>query len=59
MQTIQLPYGQNNQTLHIAASRLAAVLRPQRALKAKATQEAMVQAALEYPIASRRLSELA
>ena len=59
METILLPYGRENQTLHIEASRLAAVLRPQREIKAKASQETMVQAALEYPIASERLCELA
>ncbi len=60
MQAIDLPYGKGTVTLHVEESRLMGVLRPSHTPgKDALDQEALVTQALEHPIASRRLCELA
>lgn len=59
MATIQIPYGKTAQTLHVADERLRAVLRPNHADCAEYDQSAIVRAALENPVASPRLCQLA
>ncbi len=59
MAAIRIPYGKGIQTLNIEDSRLAAVLEPRHMPAAEADQSALVQNALENPIASARLCELA
>lgn len=59
MATIQIPYGKSTQTLHVADERLRAVLRPNHADCAEHDQSAIVRAALENPVASPRLCQLA
>ena len=59
MASIRIPYGTDAQTLHVADSRLAAVLTPRHMPVVQSDQCAIVQSALENPIASPRLCELA
>jgi len=59
IETICLPYGRGIQKLHIDAARLAAVLRPNREAQENVSQEYAVQSALEHPIASQRLCDMA
>ena len=59
MKTINLPYGHEKQILHVEDSRLKAVLAPAHGQKQSETQQAIVQSALENPIGTPRLCELA
>lgn len=59
MHVINIPYSHGYQTLHIEKSRLAAVLQPNRVQKASESEEEIVKRALENPIASYRLCEMA
>lgn len=59
MATISIPYGKGAQTLEVEDSRLRAVLVPRRGPSRTGGQSAIVQAALENPIGSARLCELA
>jgi len=59
MKTIELPFGHGKQILHVEDSRLKAVLTPAHGEKQDETQQALVQAALENPIGTPRLCELA
>ena len=57
--TVSIPFGKGAQTLHIPDSRLRAVLTPRHASHSAAEESALVQSALEHPIASPRLCDLA
>lgn len=59
MKTIELPYGHGKQTLHIAQERLQAVLAPSHAASGSGTQQEIVRHALENPIGTPRLCDLA
>ena len=59
MAAIQIPYGKTHLTLNIADERLAGVLRPAAGEKAKQSEQELVIHALENPIGSPRVSELA
>ncbi len=59
MKAIQIPYGKETQTLHVADEQLQAVLTPRHPAAASLSQEALVRQALENPIGSPRLRELA
>ena len=59
METISLPYGREKQALCVEKSRLSAVLVPEHPQYDSLTEEERVQAALENPIESERLCELA
>ena len=59
MAEIRIPYGKGAQTLRVEDNRLAAVLAPRHMPTAESDQSAIVQSALENPIASPRLCELA
>ena len=59
METILLPYGREKQTLHVDGTRLSAVLVPNHPRYGNLSEEELVQAALENPIESERLCELA
>ncbi len=59
MATIEIPYGKTKQTLTVPDARLQAVLRPQHDASANADQSEIVRDALQNPIASPRLRELA
>ena len=59
MATIEIPYGKGKQQLTVEDARLAGVLRPNHTETASADQRAIVQSALEHPVASPRLCELA
>lgn len=59
MRTIPIPYGRRTQDVEVAESRLHAVLQPRHVNAAEGDQSAIVQKALENPIASCRLSNLA
>ena len=59
MKTIEIPYGKGKQVLHIAPERLRAVLTPRHISLSRDTEAQIVQSALENPIASPRLSQLA
>lgn len=59
METILLPYGREKQALCVEKSRLSAVLVPEHPQYDSLTEEERVQAALENPIESERLCELA
>ncbi len=59
MAAIQIPYGKTHLTLNIADERLAGVLRPAEDEKAAASERELVLHALEHPIGSPRVSELA
>lgn len=59
MAQIQIPYGKTTQTLIVEDDRLRAVLAPRHAALTNGDQSAIVQSALETPIASPRLCELA
>ncbi|MBQ8081568.1 MAG: nickel-dependent lactate racemase [Clostridia bacterium] len=58
MRALKLPYGRSEQVLHIDESRLRAVIAP-REVTSDEDQEGLVRRALQNPIASPRLSELA
>ena len=57
--TIQIPFGKGFQTLHVPEERLRAVISPKHGEEAPGDASAIVQAALEAPIASPRLKEIA
>ncbi len=59
MKAIQIPYGKETQTLHVADEQLQAVLTPRHPAAASLSQETLVRQALENPIGSPRLRELA
>ena len=59
MATVRIPYGKSLQMLEVADDRLQAVLTPRHAPAGGGDQEAIVQQALEKPIGSPRLCELA
>lgn len=59
MKTIELPYGHGKQLLHVEDGRLQAVLAPAHGESRSASQQAIVQSALENPIGTPRLCELA
>ena len=59
MKAIQIPYGKETQTLHVADEQLQAVLTPRHPATASLSQETLVRQALENPIGSPRLRELA
>ena len=59
MVQISIPYGRKAQTLHVEEERLQAVLSPAHAGQAIADQTAIVREALEKPIGSLRLCQLA
>lgn len=59
MAAIRIPYGKSAQTLEVADSRLRAVLMPRHAPAGSGGQDAIVQVALEQPIGSPRLCEMA
>ena len=56
---IEIPHGKGSQTLHVDDSRLCAVLTPSHEAREAADQQALVRAALENPIGSAPLHELA
>ena len=47
MKAIQIPYGKETQTLHVADEQLQAVLTPRHPAAASLSQEALVRQALE------------
>ena len=59
MKTIPIPYGKEKQLLHIDEKNLRAVLQHRAPQAAAGDENAIVQAALEHPIASEPLSEMA
>ncbi|MBE5783584.1 MAG: nickel-dependent lactate racemase [Clostridiales bacterium] len=59
MKIIEIPYGKNKQFLHVEEAPLKAVLTPQHTALSQAAEEEIVKAALENPIASPRLADLA
>ena len=59
MAAISIPYGRGTQVIHVEDERLKAVLTPNHARLSEGTQQEIVQRALENPIASPRLCELA
>ena len=59
MKIIELPYGHGKQMLHVEDDRLQAVLAPAHEDKQALNQQAIVQEALENPLGTPRLCELA
>ena len=59
MRTIRIPYGRGSQQLHIDEERLSAVIAPRHLNAEKRDQAAIVKEALQHPIESPRLSEVA
>ena len=59
MRTIRIPYGRGSQQLHIDEERLSAVIAPRHLNAEKRDQAASVKEALQHPIESPRLSEVA
>ena len=59
MKEIRIPFGRSEQCLHIEEGRLAAVLQPRRPPERNCPEEALVRQALERPIASPRLRDIA
>lgn len=57
--TIAIPYGRGKQTLEIPEARLRAVISPRKLETESRSQEQIVQDALDNPIGSPRLRELA
>lgn len=55
---VEIPYGKSTQTVSVAEERLRAVLRPQNTHPTE-EEEALIQSALENPIGSPRLCEIA
>lgn len=58
MKEIMLPYGRGTQAVHVAESRLLAVLTPREADISGKSQEEIVEAALRQPIGSDSLGDL-
>ena len=56
---IEIPYGKTKQTLEISEDRVRAVISPRKPEAESRTQEQIVRDALEHPIGSLRLGELA
>ena len=56
---IEIPYGRTKQLLHVDRERVKAVLRPAEQEHAGLDQAAIVRTALEHPVASPKLSDLA
>lgn len=59
MAVISIPYGKETQTLEVADARLQAVLTPKHGESAQPDQSAIVKNALENPVASPRLRDMA
>ena len=59
MREIRIPYGRGSQCLHIDEERLASVIEPAELEEASQSEEALVRLALEQPIGSPRLRDLA
>lgn len=59
METIAIPYGKGTQLLHVPKQQLMAVLQPAHQSFVQKDESALVQEALENPVDSPRLCELA
>ena len=59
VKTIDIPYGKDKQTLHVPLDRLSAVITPNHAHAVAEAQDEIVRKALQAPIGTPRLCELA